>query len=248
MRFPAYYTRLAPFRASFTGATPILTYHKLGARPPRVRLKGLYVGTRLFTTQLEELHAAGYSNGSLSEWNAKPAGKVVITFDDGYVNVLEQALGPLGRSGFRAIQFVPADLLGKRNEWDVALGEAPEPIMNENQVRDWLDAGHEIGSHSLTHPYLTQLPPARAREEIHASRKKLEDLFGRPIRHFCYPFGDWNERVRDWVAEAGYQTACTTDTGLNAPTDSPLALKRFTARYASRNWRTVWSWLVARAP
>lgn len=247
MKLPAYYTRLGPFRSSFAGATPILTYHKLGGRPPRVRLKGLYVSTRLFTTQLDELHAAGYSNGSLSDWNAKPSGKVVITFDDGYVNVLEHALEPLARAGFRAIQFLPADLLGKRNEWDIALGEAPEPIMSETQIRDWLGAGHEIGSHSLTHPFLTQLSPDRAREEIHASRKKLEDLFGRPVRHFCYPFGDWNDRVRDLAAEAGYETACTTHTGLNAPADSPFTLKRFTARYASRTWKTVWSWLFARA-
>lgn len=240
---PGYYSGLAPFRTIFEQGNPILTYHKLGARPGRVRLKGLYVGDRLFARQLHELSAAGFTNGSLIDWAAKPGKRVVLTFDDGYENALRHGLEPLAEAKLNAIQFLPANLLGKCNEWDVALGEAPEPIMDSSQVREWIAAGHDIGSHSLTHPYLTQLTPDRAREEISASRKKLEDLFGRPIDHFCYPYGDWNETVRDLVQEAGYTTASTTDTGLNTSADSPFALKRFTARYPSRNLKTWWLWL-----
>jgi peptidoglycan/xylan/chitin deacetylase (PgdA/CDA1 family) len=242
-QLPAYYSSLAPFRALFQQATPILTYHKLGPRPGRVRLKGLYVSARLFAAQMAELRAAGFSNGSLLSWDQPPASRVVVTFDDGYLNVLRYGLEPLAAAGLKAIQFLPADLLGKCNQWDVSLGEAAEPIMTASQVREWISAGHEIGSHSLTHPYLTQLPLDRAREEINASRKKLEDLFGVPIQHFCYPYGDWNEPVGELVREAGYKTACTTDPGANQPGDSPFALKRFTARYPSRSLKTFWSWL-----
>lgn len=243
---PAYYTALAPFRTLFEQADPILTYHKLGPRPQHVRLKGLYITRRLFQDQLEELRTAGFSSGSLSDWKVKPLKKVVITFDDGYVNVLRFGLGPLAKARFKAIQFLPANLLGKCNEWDVPLGEAPEPIMDAAQVREWLSADHEIGSHSLSHPYLTQLPLGSAREEIGASRKKLEDLFGIPIRHFCYPYGDWNEAVRGLVQEAGYQTACTTEPGLNTHAGAPFTLKRFTARYPSRNFKAIWAWLRGR--
>ena len=69
--------------------------------------------------------------------------------------------------------------LGKSNGWDVALGEASEPIMDAAQVRDWLAAGHDIGSHTLTHQFLTRLAPGEAREEISASKKRLEDLEGK---------------------------------------------------------------------
>jgi peptidoglycan/xylan/chitin deacetylase (PgdA/CDA1 family) len=113
--------------------------------------------------------------------------------------------------------------------------------MDAAQVRDWLAAGHEIGSHSLTHPWLTRLPVPAAREEIAASRKQLEDLFGVPIAHFCYPYGDWNEKVRNLVEAAGYKTACTTQPGVNTPADSLFTLKRFTARYASRNLKAIWA-------
>ena len=239
---PAYYSRLAPFRALFEQGKPILTYHKLGARPRGVRLKGLYLSQELFKVQLAELKTAGFTSGSLAAWAGGEASRqVVITFDDGYVNVLRHGLEPLDQAGFKAIQFLPANLLGKCNQWDVGLGEAPEAIMDVSQVREWLAAGHEIGSHSRTHPYLSRLSVAGARQEITDSRKQLEDLFGRSIQHFCYPYGDWNQVVHDLVQEAGYQTACTTVPGVNNPADSPFALKRFTARYPSRNLKAIWS-------
>ena len=53
--FPPYYSRLAPFCALFEQGNPILTYHKLGRRPSRVRLKGMYLSERLFAQQLAEL-------------------------------------------------------------------------------------------------------------------------------------------------------------------------------------------------
>jgi len=51
-----------------------------------------------------------------------------------------------------------------------------------------------------------------------------------PVEHFCYPYGGWNETVRDLVAEAGYLTACTTDRGINTPATPRLELKRWLAR------------------
>ncbi|HZR16985.1 MAG TPA: polysaccharide deacetylase family protein [Verrucomicrobiae bacterium] len=241
-----YYSGLAPFRETFQRGLPILTYHKLGPRPRGVRLKGLYLSARLFARQLAELREAGFQSGSLENWNAQAGRRIILTFDDGHTNVLEEGVEPLAQNRFRAIQFLPAELLGKTNQWDVAQGEVPEPIMDAAQVREWIASGHEIGSHTLTHPFLTRLTPDRAREEISASRKKLEDLFGRPVEHFCYPYGDWNPAVRDLVGESGYKTACTTDTGINQATDSPYSLKRFTARYPTRNLKSFWGWLSSR--
>ena len=239
-----YYHSLRPFRVRFATGLPILTYHKLGPRPRHARLKGLYVGRRFFARQLSELKQAGFESSSPGKWKEigpSPNRRVIITFDDGFRNVLEFGLEPLAEHNFRAVQFLVAGRLGGRNEWEIAEGEAPAPLMDEAQVRDWLAAGHEIGSHTLTHPRLTRLPASEAREEIAASRKKLEDQFGVKIEHFCYPYGDWNDAVRDLVVAAGYKTACTTQPGVNTSADSPFALKRFTARYPSRNLKAFWS-------
>jgi peptidoglycan/xylan/chitin deacetylase (PgdA/CDA1 family) len=243
---PDYYTELRPFRELFETGLPLLTYHKVGPRPRGVRLKGLYVSPRLFARQMAELGENRFLNASLDEV-AKRAGhlqrRIVITFDDGWRNVFEHALEPLAKNRLRAIHFLVADLLGRTNEWDLPAGEVQEPIMDSVQVRDWLASGHEIGSHTLTHPFLTRLPRAAAREEISASKKKLEDLFGRPIAHFCYPYGDWNPQIRDLAVESGYRTACTTDFGVNSADVSLFELKRITARYPSRNWKSLREWL-----
>lgn len=238
---PHYYARLEPFRNVFQSGNPVLTYHKLGPRPREVRLKGLYVSEGLFARQLQELRGAGFANGSLEACVVEPVGcRVTITFDDGYSNVLQYGVETLARVGYQAMLFVVADRLGRTNEWDSAVGEQPEPLMDKAQLREWLAAGQLIGSHSCTHPWLTRLPVQQAKEEITSSRKKLEDGFGLPIDHFCYPYGDWSPAIRDLVQEAGYKTACTTEAGVNRPGDTVYNLKRFTARYESRNLKSIW--------
>jgi peptidoglycan/xylan/chitin deacetylase (PgdA/CDA1 family) len=130
-------------------------------------------------------------------------------------------------------------LIGGSNSWDLGAGEAPEPLMDRAQIGEWLAGGQTIGSHGLSHADLTAIPLAQAREEIFASKKKLEDIFGVSVRHFCYPYGSWNPAVRDLVAEAGYATACTTEFGLNAADTPRLTLKRITARYQSWGLKTI---------
>ena len=240
---PHYYSNLAPFRELFRTGHPILTYHHVGPRRRGARLKGLYVSSKLFERQMAELNAAGFSTAPFEGITAAAGNRprVTITFDDGFRDTVEHALPVLGQHKFCAIQFLVAGLLGKTNKWQQPAGDITESLMDEVQVREWLAAGQRIGSHTQTHPRLTQIPPEQAKEEIVASRKLLEDRFGVAIEHFCYPYGEWNERVRDLVKEAGYRTACTTVTGINQDEASPYELKRFTARYPSRSLRNIWA-------
>ena len=124
----------------------------------------------------------------------------------------------------------------------MAAGEVHERLMDPSQVREWLAAGNDIGSHTCTHPYLTRIPQEQAREEIRASKQKLEDLFGREVRHFCYPYGDFSPAIAELVGEAGYATACTTRSGMNTPATPRFELHRITVRYRSRSLRGLKSW------
>ncbi|HEX7380866.1 MAG TPA: polysaccharide deacetylase family protein [Nevskiaceae bacterium] len=245
---PPYFTNLGPFHALFSRGLPILMYHKLGPRPSGVRLKGLYLGESLFRRQLHQLRAAGFRSAMPGDVgaNADAQPAVVITFDDGFRNVFEHGMQALVEQGFQAIEYLVAGELGGSNRWEVAEGEIPAPMMDAGQVRAWLRAGHFIGSHTLSHPWLTRLPEADAREEIAASKKRLEDAFGVAVDHFCYPYGDWNPRVRDLVQEAGYRTAVTTEFGVNDGTGDPFALRRILARYQSRSPRALWRRLQRR--
>jgi peptidoglycan/xylan/chitin deacetylase (PgdA/CDA1 family) len=254
MTLPDYYSRLAPFEETFLTGQPILTYHHVGPRRHGARLKGLYVSPKLFARQMAELKSAGFSTplfAQASGGSANHQRHIFLTFDDGFRDVFEHALPALQRCGFQAIQFFVSDLIGKTNEWQEREGDVTERLMDEIQVRDWVTAGHAIGAHTRTHPRLTQLAPAAAREEIVGSRKALEDRFGMPVEHFCYPYGDWNDAVRDQVIAAGYRTACTTRAGVNGRGGSPFELKRFTARYPTRRLKMLWArwrsgWNVAR--
>jgi peptidoglycan/xylan/chitin deacetylase (PgdA/CDA1 family) len=153
----------------------------------------------------------------------------------------EHALPVLQAHGFRAVLFLVSDLIGKTNEWQQREGDVVEPLMDAAEVRAWIAAGQAIGAHTRTHPWLTRLALAAAREEITASKKKLEDAFAVPVEHFCYPYGDWNATIRDLVIAAGYRTACTTEAGVNFGSESVFELKRITARYPTRSLKAVWA-------
>src|SRR2546429_8546258 len=102
-----YYHSLKQFASLFRLGLPILTYHKLGPRPPGTRLKGLYVSERLFVQQLEELKQAGFRAASLtglSDVLAKKERGSGLTVDDGFRIAFELGVGALGKKHFLAVQ------------------------------------------------------------------------------------------------------------------------------------------------
>jgi peptidoglycan/xylan/chitin deacetylase (PgdA/CDA1 family) len=111
----------------------------------------------------------------------------------------------------------------------VEIPDAPPPEMSSiswEQAREMDAAGVEIGSHTLTHPILTNVSQTRLRSELVESRAKLEAMLNRKVDLFCYPNGDYNSAVRKEVERAGYACAVTVEHGLNPQTADPLALKR----------------------
>jgi len=230
---------------SSLGAKPvegalILTYHKLGALPTGVRMKSLYVSAPYMRWQCEELQRHEFTTLSLDDYSPfdRNEKRVVWTFDDGSQTVFKHALPLLREKQMRAIVYLVAGELGGTNFWDQdQQGEVPDSLMDVAQIEEWLASGQEIGAHTLTHPDLTKISLEQAREEIFASRKKLEDTFGRPVQHFCYPYGKWSIEIRDLVEEAGYKTAVTLRPGINISGQDPLLLKRWSVVHPSRSLR-----------
>ena len=234
MAWPDHYCQFAPFAEAFREGTPALLYHRLGSAALFTRHRGSTLPTRVFNRQLAELRTAGFSSASLDDIPGS-SGRIWLTFDDGDTSSLA-AIEPLRAHGFRATQFLVANRLGGFNDWD----RTGAPLMSKEQVRDWLAGGHDIGSHSMTHARLTALSAADAHEEIHASRRRLEDTFGVRVEMFAYPWGDWNARVAEEVAVAGYRAAFTTHPGVNDPTTNPFALHRHSVWCAWRLPRDLW--------
>jgi peptidoglycan/xylan/chitin deacetylase (PgdA/CDA1 family) len=230
MQLPDHYFRLRSFHSLFETGLAILLYHKMGKAPLLDRRKGLFVSRHFFVRQLTELARAGFGFGKLGE--AHSGRKIVISFDDGYASCFESGLDAMETFGCKAIQFLVSGRIGKTNNWD-GTGEA---LMNKPQVREWLVAGHLIGSHTVSHPDLTRIPAMEAREEIQASRKWLEDTFGVAVTHFAYPLGTFNDRIVDMVREAGYNTAVTTEFGVNDPGTDAYRLRRILAYRSLREF------------
>ena len=145
---------------------------------------------------------------------------VSVTFDDGLVSFVENALPELRARRIPAALFVVAGKLGQRPDW---AGAADEPYREEGLLgstglreiaRDVL-----IGSHSFTHPRLTELSESTARRELAESRGALEELLGTKITLFSFPYGSFDSSLIDWCREAGYRRIFTT-LPLPSPSDS----------------------------
>jgi peptidoglycan/xylan/chitin deacetylase (PgdA/CDA1 family) len=135
-------------------------------------------------------------------------GLVGITFDDGYLSVLEAALPELQRRGFGATAYIISDRLGGTNEWD----EGPSwPLMTVGQVRELAEAGIEIGSHAATHMRLAGASPEQLTAEVGDSKASLAALLGTEIRGFAYPYGSMDAAARRAVLDAGYEYACAVE-------------------------------------
>jgi peptidoglycan/xylan/chitin deacetylase (PgdA/CDA1 family) len=132
-----------------------------------------------------------------------PADPVIISFDDGWETQYQTALPLLEKYHFHATFFIFTNGIGAKH------------FMTADQLRELADAGMEIGCHSRSHPYLARITDAATlRREILDSRIKLEEILGRPVTAFAYPFGHYTKQIVEAVRDAGYRSARSTYRGI----------------------------------
>jgi peptidoglycan/xylan/chitin deacetylase (PgdA/CDA1 family) len=155
-----------------------------------------------------------------------PWGRVVLTFDDGYLDTLTAALPLLRRYGCRATCYLVSDCIGGYNRWDDGQGRERLSLMTREQIGSWLEAGMEIASHSCSHPWLQKLGEPEVAHEIAQSRAFLQRTFGVAVDHFAYPFGGFTAATVDAVKRCGYASAVTTEPGIARSGDDVHRLPR----------------------
>ena len=198
---------------------PILMYHQIAAAPVKGSpYRRLYVSPQTFAKQMAFLRKLGYRGLSMAELfpylQGMKSGKVFgITFDDGYLNNLSNALPVLQKNGFSSTCYVVGKLLGKTNLWDEEIGIRQVPLMDQKDLKQWVSGGQEVGAHTLSHARLPSLSKNQAREEIVDCKRLIENLIGVPVQHFCYPYGNFDDSHVDIVRDGGYFTATTTARG-----------------------------------
>jgi peptidoglycan/xylan/chitin deacetylase (PgdA/CDA1 family) len=210
---------------------PILMYHQIDEPPPRgTSLRGLIVAPFSFTWQMHMLRVLGYKGLSMRDLEpylrGEQNGKVVgITFDDGYQNNLVHALPALKANGFTATCYGVSNMIGGTNAWDVGK-VAQKQLMTRQDWLAWQEAGMDVGSHTQTHANLKELPDDLARQQITQSKDELQQMLGKEVRHFCYPYGWFKQEHEEMVRSAGYVTATSTRRGRAQAGDNPYALSR----------------------
>jgi peptidoglycan/xylan/chitin deacetylase (PgdA/CDA1 family) len=209
---------------------PILMYHNVGERG-----RSLNVAPQALARQCRLLRAWGFRAITLGELAQHlqarhlPQRTVVFTFDDALLGVYEHALPVLSQYGWSATVFAISHRLGQEADWT---SRHRHRVMSREQLVELHAQGWEVGAHTLTHPYLTRLPPEDAWREIAQCREELQQLVGEEVYSFCYPYGDFDEQVVRMVQESGYRTACTVRKGLARLQDDPFTLPRVPIAYS----------------
>jgi peptidoglycan/xylan/chitin deacetylase (PgdA/CDA1 family) len=209
-------------------------YHEVSPNP-HPSFRRYTVTVREFTRQMGWLAAFGYQTIDMDALVRARAGQgslpkrpVLITFDDGFQGCADYALPVLQAHHFTAVFYLVAGAMGGTSCWMLPELGLELPLMSWETARALAAAGFQCGAHTVTHPRLAGLDPARCRAELVEARRRLEDELSRPAIHLAYPFGSYDPAVQVMAAEAGYATACSTRPGLSEADDDLLALHRVT--------------------
>ena len=207
----------------------VLCYHIVEA-PAAPRM---HIDRETFRQHLRYLEMTGYNVVPLrhvyeyvtGKRSSLPKNAVVITIDDGWRSTYTEAYPELKKRKFPFTVFIYPNIIGKTSN---ALSWA--------QIREMADAGVDIQSHALTHPYLTRRKhssmsddayAAWLRRELAESRRILEKESGKKVQFLAYPYGDYDQRVATAADKAGYLAALTCDFGRVKKGSDPLKMRRF---------------------
>lgn len=228
----------------------ILMYHSISSGPAP-----LCLNPECFRQQLRVLAEQGMRGVSLAAGLERPAPDVVVlTFDDGYRDLMAVVAPELAARGWSATVFLAPQCTDRG--W--CQRDSPAPLLDWPAATELVSAGWEIGSHSLTHRDLTRLPESEIVAELRDSRSRLEDRLQSSVTSFAAPFGRATRRVRT-IAAQHYRRAVDTRLAEATSADDPYALPRLEMWYFRDpgrwrahlcgqgrfylSWRRSWRWL-----
>jgi peptidoglycan/xylan/chitin deacetylase (PgdA/CDA1 family) len=196
----------------------MLCYHAVSDHWP----SPLAVTTQALERQLGSLVRRGYRGVTFEESISAPheGRTVAVTFDDAYRSTLTHAAPILASIGLPGTVFVPTDFVERREpmSWPGIDSWGTTQYVDELVCLTWdelaalREAGWEVGSHTRSHPCLTELDDGPLHEELMESRSLLVDRLGR-CASLALPYGDGDERVVRVARDAGYRAIA----GLPAP-------------------------------
>lgn len=184
---------------------PIINYHKISSHSD----VGITSRKPLdFNNDLALLSELGYQTITFRDIalnKSLPTRPIILTFDDGYKSILENAYPIMKKFGFTGVVYIPTDYIGQTNDWDVQLAGKRFSHLTENDLRFLHRQGFEIGSHGCSHRSLLAMKQSEAQRELNESKIKIEELLDASVYSISYPFGMFNEALLKRARESGYQ-------------------------------------------
>jgi peptidoglycan/xylan/chitin deacetylase (PgdA/CDA1 family) len=226
-------------------ALPVLMYHSV-SEAPTTSTRALSVRPGMFGAQLCSLRRQGFTGLTFGELAQRrrtgqpfPARPIVLTFDDGYADLIEEALPKLIEHGFPATVFVTTGWL--RDAGRYATTTPPGRMLSWAQLAELSAAGVEVAAHTHSHPQLDQISAAQLRAELGDCKQLLEDRLGCPVRSLAYPYGYSSKRVRTVARESGYLQAAAVANAPAAANCDPFRVPRLTIRRSTSSASFDWT-------
>lgn len=218
---------------------PILMFHYVEYvkdKKDTIR-QSLSLSPYTFEEQVKTLVDAGYTFMTNAELTAVlggqiplPSKPIVLTFDDGYRDFYTDVYPILKKYHVKATAYIISGFLGYPNNmfaWQV------RQIAHEGLV--------EIGAHTVHHVFLKGIPQKELTYEVTQSKKTLEELTGKPIVSFAYPYGAFDVRAIQALASAGFTSAVSTIPGADQYQTHRFFLYRL--RAGGKTGTNLLSWL-----
>ena len=183
---------------------PILCYHQIRnwKATDSKAAKDYIVQESDFKEQLKMLADSGYHTilpdqlyQYLNENTALPAKPIMLTFDDTDLDQYTLAAPEMKKYGFKGVFFIMTVSLGRPR------------YMTKAQVKELSDAGNEIASHTWDHHNVKKYQGQDWVTQIEKPTKKLEEITGKPVKYFAYPFGLWNIQAVPELKKRGFVAA-----------------------------------------
>lgn len=211
---------------------PILTFHAIDDRPSVISYK-----PRVFQHGMAKLHENGYRTMSLLEaidclrqGKPFPDHSLVITFDDGYQTIYDEAFPVLQRYGMSATVFLIVGKKGRIEPEKRLPSFEGRSMLSWREIQEMQEWGINFGGHTLTHPDLKRLPFDQIKSEIYDSKTMIEDTLGVPVNCFAYPYGRYNHRIHELVKQR-FACACSDQLDLITLGSDLYGLERIDAYY-----------------